>query len=357
MKLVKPSWEIIEQPSGIEGIYDQIELAGRTAYRSENKIEYTYLDPRTNIVYQPNDIITHMTNGEITEIGCIASTAKYYYEMYSNVLVKRSSTAKSFVDRMINSNHGACLEHGTVYLLINLTLTGLEWIDKFLDNKYSKVVCNQETGKAYISTNYRVIIENNWTEVLKYLCKPTEFHEKRITVKFTLARSTAMEFLRHRKMSFLMESTRYCAYNRDKFGNELTFIQPSWYNENKLTIKPNIIHDNEGDLIGEYYFHLTGKEYSYFKPWKITPENNFFASLQFSEVLYLELLKQGWKAEQAREILPNALKCDLIMTGFIEDWQHFFSLRALGATGKPHPSASELAIPLREEFIKRGYIK
>lgn len=354
MKLVKPSWEIIEQPSGIEGIYDQIELAGRTAYRSENKIEYTYLDPRTNIVYQPNDIITHTNSGEITEVGCMASTAKYYYEIYPNVLVKHSSTAKPFIDRMIKSGHLSVLEHGTIYLYIK----GIDEVDvtKYLFNKYSRVV-KGSLDNFYITTNYRVLIENNWLDDLKYLCEPTEFHEKRITVKFILARSTAMEFLRHRKFSFLMESTRYCNYSANKFGNELTFIQPSWYNENKLTIKPNIIHDNEGDLIGEYYFHLTGKEYSYFKPWKITPENNFFASLQFSEVLYLELLKQGWKAEQAREILPNALKCDLIMTGFIEDWQHFFSLRALGTTGKPHPSASELAIPLREEFIKRGYIK
>lgn len=306
MKLVKPSWEIIKQSSGIQGMYEHIELAGRTAYRSENKI----------------------TEG----------------------------SAKPFVDRMIKSGHLSVLEHGTVYLYIrynNPEFSSL--IDRYLYNKYS--ICKVNVQDAYITVNLRVLQENNWLDDLKYLCEPTEFHEKRITVKFTLARSTAMEFLRHRKFSFLMESTRYCNYSANKFGNELTFIQPSWYNENKLTIKPNIIHDNEGDLIGEYYFHLTGKEYSYFKPWKITPENNFFASLQFSEVLYLELLKQGWKAEQAREVLSNALKCDLIMTGFIEDWQHFFSLRALGTTGKPHPSASELAIPLREEFIKRDYIK
>ena len=94
-----------------------------------------------------------------------------------------------------------------------------------------------------------------------------------------------------------------------------------------------------------------------FKPWKITPERNFIASLQVAEQLYLELLNQGWKPQQARAVLPNALKTELIMTGFISDWKHFFSLRSNKyGKGGAHPSASELADPLQEEFIKRNLI-
>jgi thymidylate synthase (FAD) len=80
--------------------------------------------------------------------------------------------------------------------------------------------------KAYITTNARVIFENGWEDDLKYMCEPTEFHEKRITVKFTCSIGVCREILRHRRMSFLNESTRYCNYSKSKFGNELTYIIP-----------------------------------------------------------------------------------------------------------------------------------
>lgn len=74
---------------------------------------------------------------------------------------------------------------------------------------------------------------------------------------------------------------------------------------------------------------------------------------------YEKLRMDGWKPQQAATLLPNALKAELIMTGFVDadGWLHFFDLRALGTTGAPHPQAKELALPLMEEFMKRGYIK
>ena len=121
-------------------------------------------------------------------------------------------------------------------------------------------------------------------------------------------------------MSFAQESTRYCNYsNKDKFGNEITFIQPCWIEDNQDT------NDR----------------------WC------FYESLSKSEEVYFRLLKHGWKPQQARAVLPNALKTELVMTGFVEDWKHFFFLRCpLSA----HPQARELAISLSEEFVKRGYI-
>ena len=151
----------------------------------------------------------------------------------------------------------------------------------------------------------------------------------------------------------------YCNYSKDKFGNELTFIIPCWADSLALQeVKGTIInHDEYGNLIGEYYYHLTGKGNPWFKPWEITPERNFIANLQISEQLYLELLNQGWKPQQARTVLPNSLKTELVMTGFVSDWKHFFKLRGERlAKGKPHPQASELATPLYEEFVARGYI-
>lgn len=215
------------------------------------------------------------------------------------------------------------------------------------DNKY-----------AYVTLNYRHIIENHWLDDLKYLCEPTEYHEKRITVKFTMDRIGSQSFCRHRVFSFAQESTRYCNYSKDKFGGDVTFIIPSWVNEEALPKGTIINHDDMGDLIGEYYFHLTGKEEPYFKPWEITPEMNFITSLQISEQLYLELINQGWKPQQARQVLPNALKTELVMTGFVSDWKHFFRLRSrIAETGKPHPQAQELADPLMDEFVKRGIME
>ena len=158
-----------------------------------------------------------------------------------------------------------------------------------------------------------------------------------------------------RVFSFAQESTRYCNYSKDKFNNEVTFILPCWADSLALQeVKGTVVtSDDFGKLIGEYYYHLNGKEAPYFKTWEITPERNFIASLQIAEQLYLELLNQGWKPQQARAVLPNALKTELIMTGFINGWKHFFDLRC--ATNA-HPQAQELAIPLREEFVKKGYI-
>lgn len=159
-----------------------------------------------------------------------------------------------------------------------------------------------------------------------------------------------------RVFSFAQESTRYCNYSKDKFGNELTFIIPCWVDGLALQEAASgtvINHDDFGELIGEYYYSLTGKEEPYFKPWEITPVSNFVASLQVSEKLYLELLNQGWKPQQARAVLPNSLKTELIMTGTIEQWEGFFKLRC---AKDAHPQARELAVPLYEEFVKRGYI-
>lgn len=307
MKLIKPSYTIIPQEKGLEGIYKHIELAGRTCYKSEDKIT--------------------------------------------------QDSSQKFVERIVKSGHGAMLEHGTVYLKV--PKDGL--LRNFIDDtpshfNYRWCSINpimDEDNNIYITTNYRHIIEHKLEDYLKYLCEPTEFHEKRITVRFVCDRGVSHEFVRHRVFSFAQESTRYCNYSKDKFGNELTFIIPIWADESQLNkVKGTVISkDDFGSLICEYYYHLSGKQEDWFKPWSITPERNFIVSLQIAEQLYLELLNQGCKPQEARAVLPNAIKTELVMTGFVSDWEHFFYLRCDNAA---HPQARELAIPLKEEFIKQG---
>ena len=303
MKLIKPSFEILEQLPGLEGMYKQIELAGRTCYKSEDKI---------------------------TE-----------------------DSAKEFVDRMIKSGHGAMLEHGTIYL--SLDMASREQYFKYCYNKFSKAnsIGNAEysTWRGFVTTNLRVLVENDWTEDLQYICEPTEYHERRHTIKFTCDRGVSHEFVRHRVFSFAQESTRYCNYSKDKFGNEITCILPPWLSENDLPKGFGYTSDDWGSLICEFYYETTEKGKS--EGFTIEPVRNFVFALQTSEQLYFSLLKEGWKAQEARSVLPNALKTELVMTGFESDWKHFFELRCPGSA---HPQARELAIPLQEKFKELKWV-
>lgn len=186
MKLVKPSFLILEQSSGLEGIYKQIELAGKTCYKSENTI---------------------------TE-----------------------DSAKGFVDRMVKSQHYAMLEHGTVYLAIPVDVINSGFIgretDTLLENPYVKSVL--KPGFWYFSTNYRVIIENDLLRVLDYLCDPTEHHERRVTVKYVASIHFYKDCTRHRVFSWAIESTRYCNYIKNKFGHSVSFIYPCWLKEKEV---------------------------------------------------------------------------------------------------------------------------
>lgn len=308
MKLVKPSFEILEQkpreiiiPADMEigprmareelinSVYRQIEIAGRTCYKSEDKIT--------------------------------------------------PDSAKKFVERMVKSGHGAMLEHGTVYLF--LTMSSRQQYFKYCSNPYSVANSTGEAEKGtwngFVTTNYRVLVENGWLEDLEYICNPGKEHEKRITVRFVCDRGVSHEFVRHRVFSFAQESTRYCNYAKDKFGNELTFIIPRW-----LSL-------SNGSYIYDYPngFAKDGSK------WDSKLElNTFLLSLVRSEAAYLELISQGWVAQQARAVLPNSLKTELIMTGTLTQWEGFFKLRDAESA---HPQARELAEPLHAEFRKRGW--
>ena len=306
MKFVKQSFEIIPQEEGIDEVFKHIELAARTCYKSQEKI---------------------------TE-----------------------NSAKDFVEMLIKNGHLAMLEHGTVYLHYYTDAKPssllLEIINFYKNNQYSKVKtiehtrpmrgyeqdgCSELIGcDYYITTNLRVCLENNRLEHLtNHLCSPTEYHQKRITVKLITDQGILREFTRHRKFSFAVESTRYCCYSKDKFDNQITYIIPPWVDESKIL---------------EYQ-----TEFGYFIPDKFDSATyRFIQALKRAEYEYMYLIEKEWKPQQARNVLPLATKCEMIMTGFIEDWEHFFKLRA---DSHAHPQAQELAYAIKNEFIRREYIK
>lgn len=303
MKLTEPKAELVLQQEGLEGVYKQIELAGRTAYHSLDKIT--------------------------------------------------SDSAKDFVNRMIKSKHGAALEHGTVYLKIPYNwlhrLTHIGLCNKYIENPYSRTHEMYELLEApvahdaafsnivcylAVTTNLRVLVENDWLEDLKYICGPTQYHEKRYTMRFICSRAIAQELTRHRAFSFLMESQRYINYSKERHGGDITFIKPSWLNY----IYEDIPSQSELCYLARQYPDEAA--------------HRFIASLVESKYAYMELLQKGCTPQQARDVLPNATKTELIMTGFASDWRFFFDLRYYGKTGKPHPDMELLAGKARDEFIK-----
>lgn len=306
MKLINSSFEILEQAPDIQGVKKQIELAGRTCYKSESRI---------------------------TDSSC-----------------------EEFVNRMVNSGHGAMLEHGTVYLYLPVDDSDFPKLtEKYTKNKYTVV-----NKKQFVTTNYRVLVENGWLDDLHYQCEPTEHHEKRITVKFICDRGVSHEFVRHRTMSFAQESTRYCNYSKkDKFNEEITFIKPIWLEESTMSPpdwESRIMIESNFDEDGVWYeacYKYTGDPRIKNSSWQWNSADWFYHQLKSSETTYLQLLKQGWKAQEARAVLPNSLKTELIITGFISDWEHFFKLRCHSTA---HPDARALAIPLKDKFIELKYI-
>lgn len=287
----------IPQPAGLEGVYKQVELAGRTAYKSEDKI---------------------------TDVS-----------------------AEKFVKMLMNKKHGAALEHGTIYLKYRCKWEGDNLTEFYEKNPYSNVIAklnkdDYENGWAmstfYITTNYRVIVENNRSQDLQYLSKPCKDHEKRYTFKFILSRGIANEFVRHRVFSFLQESTRYCNYSKDKFGG-VSFISSV---ECPLEIGEYILSDNM-DIVKDGNIYIHNKESKDF-----SQEEAMFYAYCTSEHLYLSLLDKGIKPQIARDVLPLGLKTELIMTGTKKQWEEFINLRN---ANDAHPDARILAEEVKKLLL------
>ena len=298
MRIINPKFEILhqEEHQGLYGVFEMIKTAGQTCYDSESK-----------------------------------------------------RTSSDFVQMLIKSGHGAMLEHGTIYLTYKCKWVGDNFTEKYQNNPYSmvsykdldEVVDGWVQNNFYITTNYRVIIENGWEDDLKYLTAPTEYHDKRVTVRFTTQIAISREYNRHRVDSIAEQSTRYCNYSKDKYNGQLSIAKPTWIadlikgNEEKVNV-------NLRSMCQAIYLGDDTGEWDALRYW-------LFSNL-VAEYSYLNMLRLGRTAQEARTVLPLDTRTELIHTAFISDWKHFFDLRALGTTGKPHPDAKLLAEPLMEEL-------
>ena len=276
MKLIQQSFEILEQTDfSLIGIKKFIERCGRVCYKSENKI---------------------------TDDS---------YEKFVNMLVKR--------------DHARPLEFGTVHLKMyisdfhklrdTLCINNM-WNDQWIKYHYAG-------NLTYVTTNYRyylAIIKVFPSAEKDFAPQDDELYPKRYTVHFITSRGIMDEFRTHVGLSHLAESSRYCSYDKNRFGNELTFIIPNWVNTNC----PN--KEQEGPSVASI-------EWS--------------TAMLDAEASYMNLIKIGCTAQEAREVLPLSVKSELISCGFEDAWSNFFYRRC---AKDAHPMAREIATKVRDKF-------
>lgn len=226
MRIVKPGYEILDLPADAREIYRKIERAGRTCYKSEDKIT--------------------------------------------------PESSERFVRAMVKNHHEAMLEHASM------------------------------------------------------------------TVVFTVDRGVSHEIVRHRMASFAQESTRYCRYADDKFGNEITVIEPVFYkdisDEDKATLS-EWLHGNDLSEAG-----LNNEQWRYLSWYELCLR---------AEQAYISMLNLGATPDEARSVLPNSLKTEIVVTANMREWRHILNLRAAGVTGKPHPQMVEVMLLLLKELQQK----
>lgn len=280
MKLIKQSFQFVNQKGfTLKDIYKHIEYCARISYKSQDKITDTS------------------------------------YEKFVNMLESRG--------------HDRPFEFGTVHLkmllpdfqgFINSLLTIGVLNDIWIKSAYVGDI-------VYITTNYRYYLDiiKYFPNVKEYFTEEdNEYYPKRYTIHMILDRGVMDEFRTHVGLSHLAESTRYCNYSKNKFGNEITFIKPDWY---KSHLEP----------INNVY-----------EPGYETSEL-FLQACEDAESWYLNLLKEGLTPQQARSILPLGIKSELISCGFEDAWTNFMKRRD---APDAHPMAQEIAKPMHEEFLK-----
>ena len=280
MKLIKQSFEILEQKDySLVGIKKFIERCGRVCYKSEDRI---------------------------TDDS---------YEKFVNMLVKR--------------DHARPLEFGTVHLKISSGMLFEEFLQDLVDCELYNpawIKYKELPEYTYITTNYRHYLQiiKKCPYIAEYFTEQDNcYYPSRYTVHMVLSRGVMDEFRTHVGLSHLAESTRYCAYNKNKFNNEVTFVIPNWVNANC----PN--KEQEGPSVASMEWSTA----------MLDAENS-----------YMNLIRMGCTAQEAREVLPLSVKSELISCGFEDAWDNFFYRRC---AKDAHPMAREIAVPLRETFINQ----
>ena len=328
MKIINSSVSIKQNGYTLKDIYQSIEEAGRVSYASvgtqyfripkTENVDLLKANPSILVKEAPFFDKNYYVSIPHKLVNLFPELSNYTEEKLSDSPLYENRTAEEFCNMIKKNGHLSVFEFGTVYLMIDCSEKLLDVANKYVHNKYSKWALHED-GKHYcITTNMRVIVENGYESDLKYLCEPTKYHEKRMTAEFICSRAIANEIVRHRVMSFIQESQRYCAYNSDKFENSVKFIKPTWIND-------------------------LDKPYSKM----LDSTRCWYRNMKTCELHYFKLLNAGIKPQFARGVLPNDTATKIYVCGFESDWNHFFDLRC---SQRAHPDLKILADNLKQQF-------
>lgn len=311
MKLIEPKVELWEQGNTLTEIWEHITKCTRVCYQSEPKNTYE--------------------TGE---------------QFVKRIILRNHSYEEIAKNRELQEKlHLSVLEHGTVYLAIDIACDVSNYSNaiKYIKNKYSRIFekvyggtycTNQATcySTVFITTNMRVLIENGWMDDLKYLCKPTEYHTLRKTFSIWTNTGAIRDTNRHRVHSISEESSRYCKYSSSKFGSELSIAKMPWISDKDYAKAMFSTEDlfNKGVIPA----HDTNT-------W--SANDWYLWYLQMGEIAYNKLSELGWKAQQCSEVLTFSTKTQSVHTAFIDDWQHYCHLRSDEVSGKVRPEVKIIA--------------
>lgn len=307
MKIVEPQVELWKQEPTLEGAWRQIARATRVCYQSK---------PRKD---------------ESDET------------FVNRVIIKPATREDGSID--FDKCHGEMLEHGTIYLTIPDTDEITSAI-RYVNNKYSKVMFGVIYGDKknnYVTTNMRVILENKWQDDLKFISAPT-YHAGRTTFSVISDIGVTRELNRHRANSIAEQSTRYCTYSADKFGNEITYTNNNFL-DNCIF---NLNFDRHNIDFG--YFYKLCEDIANDKMDNWTASNYYVFGLLASEFAYLGLKENKITNDIARQVLNLNTRSQAVYTAFNDDWIHFIRLRADNVSGKVHPNMKIIADKIKELF-------
>lgn len=244
-----------------------------------------------------------------------------------------------YTDDDVLKTHLSVCEHATVHLKYPLFMArAATQATRFIHNHYSKT--KEHESYIYVTTNMRVLIEHHWMDELEFIDNTSNcpYYAERTTVNFITDIGASRELNRHRCHSISEESTRYCRYNADKFGNNISVTKLPW------------IPDSDTDNISNYNVGFYDDDEIYYDGIiidKYTINWNaidwFLYGLQIANLVYCKCIELGWTAQQAREILPLNTKTQVVHTAFVDDWEHWLKLRSNEVSGKVHPCMKELA--------------
>lgn len=332
IKVVEPSVEVWKQEGyDLESIFKHIARCARVCYQStpKNKDENAY-DFLVRTIFKGHDFLGY-------------SKIKVE-DRFEQILAQNA-----YGDVDLTSLHLSCCEHATIHLKFPTFMprAAAMWEGVYEHNKYSRT--NNHNGYLYVTTNLRVIIESYAIDTLEFIdiTPNCPYYMPRTTVCFITDIGASRELNRHRVNSVSEESTRYCAYDKGKFGNGITVAKLPWIPDDGADgqcYKTGCFEDHEV-FYNEYILE------QYCGDW--TAVDWFFYGLQVCDLVYRKTRELGWTAQQAREILPLNTKTQVVHTAFVDDWAHWIALRSNQVSGKVHPMMGELAKQLIQQIYPK----